>query len=118
LRRDDLYLADIVESADAIAGFIASVGETRFVSDDLLRSAVLQKLTVIGEAAARISEDVRRRNPAVPWRDIIAFRNIAVHRYFGIDWHVVWNAATIDVPSLREQIVTIIASQNEGDNRS
>jgi uncharacterized protein with HEPN domain len=118
LRRDDLYLTDIVEAADAIGGFIATTSEAHFVSDDLLRSAVLQKLTVIGEAAARISDGLRQASPAIPWRDVIAFRNIAVHRYFGIDWQVVWNAATIDVPRLREEVLRIIAAQNEGDNPS
>ena len=51
------------------------------------------------------------------WRDIVAFRNIAVHRYFGIDWHIVWNAAIIDVPGLHDEVLRIIAAQGEGDNR-
>ncbi|MCH7872113.1 MAG: hypothetical protein IID33_10480 [Planctomycetes bacterium] len=38
-----------------------------------------------------------------------------MHRYFGIDWHIVWNAATIDVPSLHEEVLRIIAAQGEGD---
>lgn len=53
MRREKLYLADIVEAADAVATFLAGVERDRFVHDDLLRSAVLQKLSIIGEAAAR-----------------------------------------------------------------
>ncbi|MFO0838146.1 MAG: HepT-like ribonuclease domain-containing protein [Phycisphaerae bacterium] len=114
MRRDDLFLADIVAAADAIAGFIAGRNEAEFVSNDLLRSAVLQKLTVIGEAAARVSQRLRDRHTEIPWRDIVAFRNIAVHRYFGIDWQVVWNAATHDVPGLREDTLRIIAALGDG----
>ncbi len=54
-RRDELYLADIVEAAEAIRSFLARLGRSdreAFVNDDLVRSAVLQKLSVIGEAAA------------------------------------------------------------------
>lgn len=43
-RRERLYLTDIIEAVDAIAGFIAGVDEARFVQDDLVRSAVLHKL--------------------------------------------------------------------------
>jgi uncharacterized protein with HEPN domain len=115
LRRDDLYLADILEAAEAIAGFLAGRNEPQFVGDDLLRSAVLQKLTVIGEAAARVTRQLRDRHAAVPWQDIVAFRNIAVHHYFGIDWHIVWNAATSDVPALRQEIANVIATLRNGD---
>jgi len=116
MRRDDLYLADIVSAADSIASFLTGVTESRFVADDLVRSAVLLKLTIIGEAAARMSQPIRDKYTAVPWRDIIAFRNIAVHRYFGIDWHIVWNAATVEVPALRPQITSIIEDLKRGDN--
>lgn len=116
MRRDDLYLADIVEAADAIGDFIARSDLARFAADDLLRSAVLQKLTIIGEAATRIGEDTRARNAAIPWRDIAAFRNIAVHRYFGIDWGIVWHTATHDVPVLRAEIMKLISAQGEGTN--
>ena len=57
MRRDELYLSDIVEAADPIASFLSGRGRDSFLQDDLPRSAVLHKLTIIGEAAARVSED-------------------------------------------------------------
>jgi uncharacterized protein with HEPN domain len=45
----------------------------------------------------------------VPWRNVIGFRNIVVHSYFGIDWDVVWEAATRNVPELRQWIAAILA---------
>jgi uncharacterized protein with HEPN domain len=66
MRSDALYLADIVQAADAIARFVEGMDEPRFVGDDLVRSAVLHKLTVIGEAAARVSGDLRQSHPDVP----------------------------------------------------
>ena len=54
MRRDALYLADIVEAASAVAGFVQGVTEKDFVGNELVKSAVLQKLMVIGEAAARV----------------------------------------------------------------
>ena len=76
MRSDDLYLSDIVQAADSIARFVEGLDEDRFIGDDLVRSAVLHKLTVIGEAAARVSSKLKRSHPGSPWVDIVGFRNM------------------------------------------
>ena len=75
MRLESLYLNDIVEAADHIAEFISGVEFVAFRESELLRSAVVQKLAVIGEAAGRVSEELKGRNGEVPWPQIIAFRN-------------------------------------------
>lgn len=107
-RPERLYLLDIVQAAEAIARFLAGTSQDRFASDDLLRSAVLYKLTVIGEAAARLPADLQARHPHVPWADIVGFRNIVVHAYFAVDWSIVWHTATRDVPALRDAVLAIL----------
>jgi uncharacterized protein with HEPN domain len=111
LRRDELYLRDMIEAADAIAGFIADTDESVFAGNDLLRSATLLKLTIIGEASARLSDELKTRHPDVEWRDIVGFRNIAVHAYFSANWSIVWVAATTDAPALRTRILQILEAE-------
>ena len=111
MRRDVLYLADMIEAADAIARFVAGVEQESFLSSELLQSAVLHKLTIIGEAAARLSAQFRRRHPQIEWADIIGFRNIAVHAYFSVDWKIVWFASTKDAPELRQRITEIMSTE-------
>jgi len=60
MRRDELYLNDIIESANPIAAFIDGVDFAAFQESEMMRSAVVQKLAIIGEAAARLSEVVWR----------------------------------------------------------
>ena len=108
MRSDRLYLVDIVEAADAIAAFIHGVDAEHFQRDDLVRRAVLHKLTVIGEAAARVSMPLRVRFTEVPWSDIVGLRNIAIHAYFSVDWQIVWQTALSDTPKLRKQIAEIL----------
>ncbi len=92
---------------DSIAQFAAGMDEEQFVGDDLVRSAVLHKLAVIGEAAARISSELRQSYPEIPWADIVGFRNIAVHAYFSVNWQIVWNTAVSDAPALKHHIEAI-----------
>jgi uncharacterized protein with HEPN domain len=48
----------------------------------------------------------------VEWHDIIAFRNIAVHAYFAVQWEIVWATTTDDVPVLRRQVIEILQREN------
>ena len=88
MRRERLYLWDIVQAADHIALFISGTNFEQFHDSELIRSAVVQKLSVIGESASRVSPELTARHARIPWSQAIAFRNF-VHEYFGINWEVV-----------------------------
>ncbi len=111
MRREELYLADIIDAADAIATFISTVDRETFLHDDMRQSAVLQKLIVIGEAASRLPAEFHDRYTDIEWADVVGFRNIAVHAYFDVNWSIVWITATQDVPTLRAKIVAIVAQE-------
>jgi uncharacterized protein with HEPN domain len=111
MRPEQLYLADIVAAAEAVAEFIAGLEAEDFYQDHKSQSAVLQKLIVIGEAAARLSENFKTRHPEIEWRDIVAFRNILVHAYFSVQLEIVWETATQDVPELYRQVSQILANE-------
>ncbi|MBM3125581.1 MAG: DUF86 domain-containing protein [Chloroflexi bacterium] len=98
MRPEKLFLVDIVEAAQAIDRFLSGQDFNEFEHNEMLNSAVLQKLTVIGEAAARLPKEFTNRFHEIPWVDIISFRNIAVHEYFAIRWDIAWVAATEEVP--------------------
>ena len=118
MRREELYLNDIVEAADAISQFILGVEQDSFLQNDLLRSAVLQKLIIIGEGAARLPKEFREHHTEIEWKDIVAFRNIAVHAYFAVEWSIVWVAATQDAPELRTKIARILAEEYPDEETS
>ena len=108
MRRDLQFLEDISEAAAAIERFVADSSEESFSGDEVVRSAVLHKLTVIGEAAARVTAELRERHPDLPWSDVVGFRNVVVHAYFALEWSIVWTTATEEVPELRRQIARIL----------
>jgi uncharacterized protein with HEPN domain len=111
MRRERSLLQDIIESCDEIAEFIKGLSEAQFADNRLVRSAVLQKLTVIGEATARLSAEFRERHPEIEWRDIVGIRNILVHAYFRVDWPIVWIAVTEETPRLRQQVAAVVAAE-------
>jgi hypothetical protein len=44
---------------------------------------------VLGEAASRISEELKSATPDAPWREIVGIRVILAHAYFHIDRDIV-----------------------------
>ena len=112
MRREHLYLQDILDACDMLQTFLEEMDFATFLASELHKAAALQKLTVIGEAAARLSLAFRETHPQIEWRDIIAFRNIAVHAYFAVQWDIVWATATDDVPVLRRQVLEMLRAEN------
>ncbi len=111
MRRDRQRLEDILESLDSLPRITGERTETEFLNDESTRYAVAQRLTVVGEAAARLSPEVKERYPAVPWADVVAFRNMLVHEYFGVHWPLVWQTAIDHAPRLRTQIAEILRTE-------
>ncbi len=114
MRREELYLADMVEAADAIEVSLRGVDRAAFLADRDKRDAVLMKLIIIGEAAARLPKAFRKRYPLVEWEDLIIFRNLAVHVYFAVKWENVWTAASKDAPEVRRLVGDILAKEFPG----
>ena len=77
----------------------------------MLRDAVLYRLLLLGEIAGALPDALRDRYPDVAWRQIRAFRNLAVHRYFSVDWAVVWQISGEEVPVLEEQAMDIMRAE-------
>jgi len=90
MRREELYLADLIDNARAVRGYLDGVTRERWDAEDILRDAVLYRMLLLSEIAGALPDELRDRYPDVAWRQIRAFRNLAVHKYFGVDWAVVW----------------------------
>lgn len=109
--RDDLYLLEMVEAADRIGSWLADVSVDVWADDEKLRRAILQLLTVVGEAARGIEPGIKGRHPDVPWQRVVGFRNVAVHEYFAVEWPTVWHLARHDLPALRMQVAAVLAAE-------
>ena len=112
MRSEKLYLADIDEAIASVARWMDGCDEMGFQANEMLQSAVLQKLSVIGEAAARFSAETWARAPQVPWKEIVGFRNAAIHAYFSVDWRVIYVTAKDDLLGLRQAVRFLLAVPN------
>jgi len=93
MRRDLLLLGEMIDAADRIQELVAGVTVDELASDRQRRDALLWNFTVLGEAAAQVSEDLKQRFPAVPWQQPSRLRNRIVHGYWSIDMEILHTTA-------------------------
>lgn len=99
-RSHRLYLEDILESARNIRQYAGDLPYEELVKDKMRIDAIVRNFEVIGEAAGKIPEDIRRAHPSVEWRKIADFRNVLAHEYFQIDFEIMWDVMKNKLPAL------------------
>jgi uncharacterized protein with HEPN domain len=108
-RRDEERLRDMLEHIDA--ALAAGKDRSQFDADPILRKSIFHDILCIGEAAKKVSEDLREKYPSVPWRPIGGMRNQIAHEYFSIDHEMIWQTITGDLAPLRTQIDEILRAE-------
>ena len=111
MRSDRERLLDIAEAIDRILKYTRR-GRAEFETDELIQTWVIHHIEILGEAARRISPELRNAHPEVPWGQMSAMRNVLAHDYFGIDVERVWNTAEHDLPRLRRQVKALLEARD------
>ncbi len=111
--RDLARVWDMVQAGRAAREFVAGIDFRAFLKDQKLRFAVERATEIIGEAARDLSPAFRARHPDIPWRAIIAQRNILTHRYWEVDPELLWQVATRHIPDLLRRLEPLVPRSPE-----
>ncbi|MBM3774292.1 MAG: DUF86 domain-containing protein [Acidobacteria bacterium] len=106
--RDAACLWDMRNAAETVLEFTKGCTAESFSADAKLRLAVERSIEIIGEAARRLSEDFRAAHPEVPWRQIIAQRNVLIHEYDQIHPDALWRLVSGDLPALVSTLTSLL----------
>jgi uncharacterized protein with HEPN domain len=106
---DRVRLRHMVDAIDSALRFSRDRIRADFDTDEMLQFAVVRAVEVVGEAANKVSADLRAIHPEIPWVAINGMRNRLVHAYFDVDTDVVWSTITLALPPLREQLKAMLA---------
>jgi uncharacterized protein with HEPN domain len=112
------YLADIIESCDAITAAVEGLNLHKYEGNRLVRRSVEREFIIIGEAAAALArvapglfDEISRA------RRIVDFRNQLTHAYPTIDDAIVWAVIQHDVPVLRRECAALIQRVGPDDEK-
>ena len=108
-RDERAYLADIVDSCDAIENAVRGLDLPAYEDNRLIRSSVEREFIIIGEAMAALARAAPESFNAITHaRRIVDFRNQLTHEYRTVDDALVWAIVETDVPVLRRECASLL----------
>ncbi len=94
-------IQDILDAVQKIDSYTEGLSFEDFASDSKTIDAVIRQLTIIGEAASRVPEEITSTASTIPWLEIRGMRNVVVHEYFGVNTRIIWETVKKNIPELR-----------------
>ena len=105
---DAAFLSDMLTAARQILRYTTGSTFHGFVANDMMRRATERQLEIIGEAATLVSRTVRDSNSEIPWRQIIAQRNVLTHEYGEIKVELIWKLVQTHIPTLIKRLESLV----------
>ena len=106
------YLRHILDETEYLAAQTNVLSQEQFLSDETAKRAFVRSIEIIGEAAKKVPVQMRQRYPDVEWRAMAGMRDKVVHRYFGVDYDIVWDVAQNKIPLLHRQIEEMLRRES------
>jgi uncharacterized protein with HEPN domain len=100
---DLLRIQHILDAIAEIETYLDAVSKIDFMANSEKRFATIKQIEIIGEACNMLSDNFKIAHPEIAWKPIRSFRNISIHEYFGVNFQIVWEIATYDLPILKKQ---------------
>ena len=102
-------LADIHRYATRALSHVNGMTFEQFNTSVTAIDAVIHCLTVIGEAAGRLSTDARTQFPQFDWSAMTGMRHRLVHDYGRIDYEIMWDVVQEKLPTLRDELTAFLS---------
>jgi len=105
---DQVSLKDMLGHAQEAVELLGDASREALGHNRVLQLALTRLVEIVGEAANRVSEATREKHPEIPWRQVVGMRNRLVHGYDVIDFDLLWDTVTSDLPPLIEALQEIV----------
>ena len=102
------YIQDIIDSIKETEEFTKELSFDDFKQDKKTVNAVIRSLEIMGEAAKKIPDDLRRKYSKIPWKEMAGIRDKLIHEYHGVDLEIIWKVVKEELPPVKPNILKML----------
>ncbi|RLA75359.1 MAG: DUF86 domain-containing protein [Epsilonproteobacteria bacterium] len=111
-RMDKDFIFDMLSACENILEYTQGFTYEEFKNNKIVVDAVIRNIEILGEAAKKVSDELKEKYNTVKWRDISRTRDKIIHFYFGVSVSIIWDIVSIDIPALKEKLEAIVKLEN------
>lgn len=108
MKYEGVFLHHIMDEMVFLEDHCSSITYDDLIHDEVLKRSVLRSIEVIGEAAKNLLAPFREVYTDIPWRAMAGMRDRLIHAYFSVDWEIVWDVLTHEIPALKPLIHVLL----------
>lgn len=102
------YFNHIIDAAAQINEYAENLDKVELKHHRMAYDAIVRQLEIIWEACSRLEGSFKQSHPKIPWKQIIGMRNKLAYEYWDVDVDIVWQAATVETPQLKKQLLDLL----------
>ena len=113
LKSNVVYLKHIIDSINKIEEFTEFVNYGEFMKNNLVQSAVILNLEIIGETSKHIPLHIKERSFPFHWSFFEDLGNNLIQYYYEVDLELVWETTKSRLPELKTQVMDLLCTIDE-----
>ena len=103
---DRIRLQHMLDAAREALTFVRDRGKDDLRTNRMLALSLIKEIEIIGEAASKVSPELKQNLRSIPWADIVGMRNRLIHAYFEVDFDILWDTVSSALDPLILQLET------------
>lgn len=104
------FIKHIYKEIQYLEFVLTQCNDEQFFESETFKRAASRSFEIIGEASKKVSSDFKSKYASLPWSDMAKMRDKIIHHYHGVDYELIWNIMTYDIPELSTLVLEIIES--------
>jgi uncharacterized protein with HEPN domain len=104
----------MLQAARSALEFVVGLSAQAYLESKLARRAVEREFEILGEAARRVSDELKTAHPEIPWQGLVGLRNVISHEYGEVKHERIWVVLESKLPVLVKQLEGLVPELPEG----
>ena len=101
------YIEKMIDNLNYIIDHMKGVSKEEFNKNEILQDSMVFRIIQVAERESHLTEDFKEKHADIEWSQIFGMRDRLVHDYGNVDYSIVYETISADIPQLRRRLEDI-----------